>query len=168
MWINIIIWIIYNIYFLYRYIFVFKKKCNASQLLKWRSGDWSALYSTSVLFCSADSELEDAVVEVIDHHLLQRPTSPLSHHCGAHGLLCHLGDWAHCPKITRCARPTSGSAFIRWVSWRCDKHGEECERSQHDWLNLLDIRWAQHGLQAFSRRRYLIEMWDVSRKITSC
>lgn len=33
-------------------------------------------YSTSVLFCSADSELEDAVVEVIDHHLLQRPTSP--------------------------------------------------------------------------------------------
>lgn len=29
-----------------------------------------------MLFCSADSELEDTVVEVIDHHLLQRPPSP--------------------------------------------------------------------------------------------
>lgn len=33
-------------------------------------------YKKSVLYCSADSKLEDAVVEVIDHHLLQRPSSP--------------------------------------------------------------------------------------------
>jgi len=52
--------------------------------------------------------------------------SLLLHHNGDRGLLCHLGDRTHCPKSTWGTRPTSGSAFIRWVSCRHDKHSEEC------------------------------------------
>ncbi len=131
---------------------------------------WSALYSTSVLFCSADSELEDAVVEVIDHHLLQRPTSP--------SCPITVEPTGSCAtlvteRIAQKSPDVLDQQVAQLLYGEC--HGDvintERNVSAHSMTAAQSVRHQMGSAWSsvtFSRRRYLIEMWDVSRKITSC
>ncbi len=127
-------------------------------------------YSTSVLFCSADSELEDAVVEVIDHHLLQRPTSP--------SCPITVEPTGSCAtlvteRIAQKSPDVLDQQVAQLLYGEC--HGDviNTERNVSS-LSMTAAQSVRHQMGsawssvAFSRRRYLIEMWDVSRKITSC